>query len=218
MDEPNAFRIGRTARLATVALALLSGGVARADRRELYTVLGYEPGMARYDLPVAGSGTATSYTGTVTLSAYYGLSNTFHLGGRLRLARNPNVHFSGAMVRMPDGSSSLGDVWEDDLSIGLGALALFRVDTRMSLAPVVELEGGFTSHQYQRIEDIPAGATHTIPEPGASRLAPYGSAALLLEYRFRNRWVAAAGIALQGESGGLMPWGVRVPVRVGIIW
>ena len=213
-----ASRVRGTARLTLLLLVLLSGGTARADRRELYTVLGYEPGVARYELPVAGAGSATSYAATLTLSAYYGLSNTFHLGGRLRLARNPDVHFGGAVVRMPDGSRSLGDVYEDDLSLGIGALALYRFDTRTSLAPVAEVEAGFTSHQFQRIEHIPAGATHTIPERGVSRVALYGAAALLVEYRFRDRWVAAAGIALQGEGGGLMPLGVRVPVRVGVIW
>ena len=136
----------------------------------------------------------------------------------LSYARNPDIHFGGAVVRMPDGSSSVGDVYEDDLFLGIGALALYRFDTRTSLAPVAELEAGFTSHRYQRIEHIPAGGTHSYPEPGVSRLALHGSAALLVEYRFRNRWVAAAGIALQGEGGGLMPWGVRVPVRVGVIW
>lgn len=45
-----------------------------------------------------------------------------------------------------------------------------------------------------------------------------GSAALLLEYRFANRWVAAAGVGVQGETSGRVAWSLSVPLRFGVIW
>jgi hypothetical protein len=199
-------------------LVLLSAGAARADRRELYTVLGYEPGMYQYQIPSNGTGSATQASQTVSASVYYGLTNTWHVGGRVRLSAASNVHIGGAVVTMPDGSRSQGDLYQDHRSFGLGALVLYRLDTKASLAPVLELEGGFTAHEFSRIEFIPSGATHSYPQSNSSSTALHGSAALLVEYRFANRWVASVGIAAQGERGGSIPWGLTVPIRIGTIW
>ena len=191
---------------------------ARADRRELYTVLGYDPGVSHYKLSNGDTGSATTYSGTLTASVYYGLTNTWHVGGRLRLSSVPNIHIANAVVTMPDGSLSAGDIYEDHRSLGLGALVLYRVDTKAPLAPLLELEAGFMAHEFQRIDFIPSGAAHTYPQPNESNTTLYGSAALLLEYRFANRWVAAVGVAVQGEHDGNVPWSVSVPIRVGTIW
>ena len=132
-------------------LALLCAESARADRRELYTVLGYDPGVSHYELSGGNTGSATTYTGTLTASVYYGLTNTWHIGGRLRLSSVSNIHIGNAVVSMPDGSLSEGDVYEDHRSLGLGALVVYRVDTKTSLAPLLELEAGFAAHEFQRI-------------------------------------------------------------------
>ena len=39
----------------------------------------------------------------------------------------------------------------------------------------------------------------------------------ILEYRFRNYWLASAGVGIQVEDGR-MPWSVFVPFRLGRIW
>src|SRR5689334_14622217 len=119
---------------------------------------------------------------------------------------------------LPDGSNSTGEVFEDHRSLGLGALALYRVDTGYRVAPVLELEAGFTAHQYRRIAHIPTGVAFTIAMPDVSATVLHAGAALLLEYRLANRWVFASGVGVQAENGGLTPWTLSVPLRVGVIW
>lgn len=201
-----------------VFAVLVCATTARADHEEIYTVIGYEAGVSRYDLPANGSGTSTSFAGALEASIYYGLTNTIHIGGRVRASSSSDVRFSGVRLSMPDGSISTGDVFEDHRSLGVGAVAIYRYDTGLHLAPVFELEGGFTSHQYRRIAHVPTGVAFTIPLPDVSETLLHGSAALLLEYRFANRWIAAGGVGVQGETGGLVPWSVSVPLRFGVIW
>ena len=112
---------------------------------------------------------------------------------------------------------TVGDVYEDHLGIGLGAVLLYRVSTDHPLAPLFELEGGFTNHSFSRVAFIPKGSTYSYPKSSVSYVALYGAAAVLLEYRFLTRWVAAAGVSVQRESGHV-PWGVSVPLRVGVVW
>jgi hypothetical protein len=201
-----------------VAVALLAAGQARADRKERYAVLGLDAGVNRYNLPASGTGSTTALAGALDLSVYYGLTNALHVGGRLRLSSTSSIHCSGVRLTMPDGSQSVGDVYVDHRSIGLGALALYRVDTGFALAPLFEVEAGFTAHEYRRIEHVPTGVAYKIELPNASQTALRGSLAALLEYRFANRWVAIAGITAQVESGNLQPWSLSVPLRVGVIW
>ncbi len=174
--------------------------------------------MSRYDLPASGSGSATALTGTFDLSAYYGLANTWHVGGRIRGSISSDVHLADVRVNMPDGSVSRGDVYLDHRSIGIGALALYRLDTGLHLAPVLEVEAGFTSHQYRRIAHVPAGVGYIIPLSGVSETVFHGAAAMLVEYRFGNRWMAAAGAGVEVEPGARVPWSVNLPLRVGVIW
>jgi hypothetical protein len=205
-------------RILVHVLTLLAAGRARADHKEIYTVLGFDAGVNRYNLPANGSGSTTAYAGALDLSVYYGLTNALHVGGRLRVSSTSNIHFSGVTLTMPDGGQSVGDVYADHRSIGLGALALYRVDTGRALAPLVEVEAGFTAHEYRRIEHVPAGVAYKIELPNASQTALHGSLAALLEYRFANRWVAMAGLTAQAESGNLQPWSLSVPLRLGMIW
>ena len=204
----------KVSRVLLAVAFLLTAGTSRADRRELYTVLGYEGGVSHYLLPEAGSGAATSYAGALDLGVYYGLTNTVHLGARLRASGASDLHFSGAMLRLPDGSASSGEVYEDHRSLGLYALALYRVDTGLSLAPLVELEGGLTAHQYRNIAYVPSGVAYSVGLPDVSQTVLHVSGAVLLEYRFSNRYVVATGIRVQAE-GGQNPWAVVVPLRVG---
>jgi len=206
------------ARVLVLAAALLAAVPARADRDEIYAVFGYEAGATRYDLPANGSGSATGYAGALDLAVYYGLTNAVHLGGWVRASSSSDVHFSGVRVTLPDGSKSPGDLYEDHRSFGLGTLGLYRIDTGYKLAPLLELEAGFTTHQYRRIAHVPAGVAFTIAMPDVSETVLHGAAALLLEYRFANRWIAASSVRVQAENGGLTPWSLSVPFRLGVIW
>ena len=198
--------------------ALFAAGAARADYTDVYTVLGYQAGASHHLLPATGSGSVTGYAGALDVSAYYGLTDALHVGGRVRLGSSSDVHFSGTTVRLPDGSQSTGDVYDDHRALGVGALALYRVATGFALAPVLELEGGFTTHEYRRIAHVPGGAAYTVSLASVSETVLHGAGALLFEYRLTNRWIVATGVGVQVEAGGLTPWSAFVPFRVGCIW
>jgi hypothetical protein len=207
----------RAARLA-LAAGLLVSSSARGDSKEVYAVLGYVPSVNRYELPASGSGSTTAVAGGADLSAYYGVRNTLHLGARLRAAINSNVHLGDVRVNLPDGSVSPGDAYLDHRSLGLGALALYRMDTGLHLAPALEVEAGFTSHQYRRIAHVPVGVAYTIPLSNVSETVFHAATALLVEYRLGNTWTVSAGLGVQFEPGARIPWAVNLPLRVGVIW
>jgi hypothetical protein len=54
--------------------------------------------------------------------------------------------------------------------------------------------------------------------PNTSETVLHGSAGLLLEYRFRDKWILASGATVQVEPGGFTPWSLAVPIRFGRIW
>lgn len=203
--------------LALLAAAL-GAGTARADRKEVYTLLGFGAGVNRYNVPASGSGSTTAFAGALDVTVYYGLTNTLHLGGRLRVTSTSNVHFDDANVRMADGSQSVGSVFADHRSLSLGAVSLYRFDTGWALAPVLELEAGVDAHRYGRVEHVPAGAGFKYELGSKSQTALYGAGALLFEYRFANRWIAMTGISVRAETGDLQPWSLSVPLRVGVVW
>lgn len=211
---------GRTLARAVPALlaALLAAGPARADRKEVYTLLGLGAGVSRYNVPASGSGTTSAFAGALDVSVYYGLTNALHLGGRLRVTSTSNVHFESARVTMADGSQSVGSVFADHRAISLGVFGLYRFDTGLAFAPVLEFEAGLATHQYRRIEHIPAGAGFKYGLGSKSQSALYGAGAVLLEYRFANRWVAMTGLSVRAETADLQPWSLSVPLRVGVVW
>lgn len=202
-----------------VATALLLPGLARADYTDLYTVVGYEAGLGHYVLPADGSGSVTTYTGGITASVFYGFSNTFHLGGQLRLTSKTDARFGGVTLTLPPGVDSTGDVYSDHFGVSLGALLHYRFDTGQLVVPVLEIEGGITVHDYHDIIQVPGGATYSISLASLSEVVVQGSATVLFEYRFKNAWVASTGLGVMLEpSGGLMPWSVSIPIRLGRIW
>ncbi len=73
-------------------------------------------------------------------------------------------------------------------------------------------------HEYGNIAHMPAGAAYSIQLADLSETVLHGGATVLLEYRFRNRWIVAAGVGVQLEPSGLTPWSVVVPFRLGWIW
>jgi hypothetical protein len=121
--------------LGVLALVgLVAPGRARADRRDLYMLLGYQPGVSRLHSPAGSDATVTSYAGAFDLTAYYGLSNTLHVGGRLRFSRTTDMRFEAVDVTKVDGTTSRGDVFADHFGFGFGALALYRITGRRERA------------------------------------------------------------------------------------
>jgi hypothetical protein len=202
-----------------LVVAVLVPAVANADRHERYVTLGYSPGQGQYKYPLKGSGPkASAYSHGLDLAGYYGLTNSVHVGARLRTSWSTDVHFSGVSLPLQDGSVSHGELYVDHHGYGVGALVLYRVDTRSPVAPVLELEGGVASHRYSRIVHVPTGVTYTLPQSDVSTSGLYGAAALQLEYRFATRWTASVGVRVEGEKGGYAPWLISVPLRAGYIW
>ncbi len=203
--------------LILATCGLVAPVAARADKKELYAVLGYESGANHYNVPAAGVGAVTTYAGAIDLASYYGLTNAVHVGGRLRVSSSSDVHFTNTTLTLPDGTKSQGDVYSDHRALGLGALVLYRLDVG-ALAPVFELEAGFTSHQYRNVIRIPANASYSRPLDDVSETVFHGSGTVLVEYRLGNRWMVATGVGGQVEPHGLTPWSVFVPFRVGRVW
>ena len=212
-------RIAAIWRSAAVLAALFIATSARADYEELYTLVGYQAGVTRYRVPAAGSAEGTSYAGALDLTAYYGLTNAVHVGGRLRVTRTSDLRFSGATLTTQDGSHSTGDVFDDHLGIGVGALVLYRVNTG-AFAPLLEFEGGVAHHAYRNAILVlrdGSGSQSAVPLANVGETVPYAAATVLLEYRFRDQWIVVAGAGAQ-VAGGLAPWSLFVPLRVGRIW
>jgi hypothetical protein len=204
--------------IGIVTVSLFMAVPARADRREIYALVGYGAGVGWYGLPANGEGSATTYAGAIDLTAYYGLTNTVHVGGRLRLTASSDVRFAGEAVTLSDGTPVSGDVFVDHRALSAGALLLYRFDTGYGLAPLLELGAGASVHEYRNLAVIAAGRAVGTLLPSRSEAAFYASGSALLEYRFLDHWVAAVGIGMQGEPGGLASWVAFVPLRLGHVW
>jgi hypothetical protein len=205
-------------RPALISLALLLPVAGRADGREFYTLFGAQLVLPHYYDTLSATDTATPIAGALEFTAYYGLTNTIHVGIAAHVSRARDIALSKATVTLSDGSASPGAVYENDLAIGAGALVLYRFDTRRVLAPVLSLEIGANHHSYTQIDHIPAGATYQITFPDSSEFVLSGRAAFLLEYRLGDRFVATSGVSLVLEPGGHAPWQIALPFLVGVIW
>lgn len=209
-------------RLAFPVLALLlafsAPSVALADRKELYTVLNVESSNHHFKDPVHGDSSSNAWGAGLGLASYYGLTNTLHFGGALRVSRAKNVAFDGVTLISGAGTSNTGRLYADTLSFQLGALALYRLDTGHALAPALSFESGVVRRTYSNIGLTPDGASYSLRQANNDETLLYVRAALTLEYRFWERFVASAGVAGQLEPGGLMPWQISIPVNVGLIW
>lgn len=209
------------ARVLTLAIALLvltAPQAARADRRELYTFVALEPQLTSFTEPVAASASATLFTPAIEIGAFYGLTNTVHLGGVLRLSQASDLRVDDSHVILPDGTPADGSVYFNHLAIGIGALAYYRFDSGRSFAPALEAELGFTSHDYSLVAFGPAGQNFTLAYPSVSEFRLHLRATAMAEYRFTNHIHASAGVGFSAEPGGLAPWQVVIPLRFAWIW
>jgi hypothetical protein len=204
-------------RLALLSLVLVIPATVRADKGELYALIGGQFLLPRYDSALGGPGRATPTAGGLDAVAYYGLTNWIHVGAAVHVSRVSDVTFENTRVTLSDGSPSTGAVYLNDLASGGGAVALCRFDTGYRLAPVLSLELGVNHHSYTEIDHVPAGASYQLAFPDVSEFVLSARGELLLEYRFTDHLVAAAGVSAVAEQGH-MPWQLGVPLRFGVIW
>lgn len=204
--------------LAFAALFALVPGIAQADRKELYVALGLEPALMHtndaYDTRASGNTTR----GALALTAYYGLTNTLHVGAALRSTMAKDIHVSPIAVQLPDGTRPTGTLYEDLFAVSLGAVAHYRVDTGYRTAPTLSLEAGLASYSYTNRIHSPNNAGYAFTVRSTSDTAPYVRPAVGVEYRATDRVVVAVSVAAELAPGVHQPWAIGIPFNVGLIW
>ena len=202
-----------------LALALgLPPTAALADEREVYTLLEAGPSLVALDDPAGGLIRASSPGLNAQLSAYYGLSNAFHLGGFARFVVARDVAFAGVAPRLPDGSAPVGTFYEDAYQFGAGALVAYRLDTGYDFAPVGRLELGAAYLNYARLQHVPTGKDFGLSFPTVGEFAFGGRAVLALEYRISNHLVASVGLGARYNFNALTVWQLDLPLSFGGIF
>ena len=211
-------RISFVALLAVGALEAFVPLAARADRRDLYTVLAIEPAWTVSRDPLSGEGQATAPMASVALSAYYGITNSIHLGAVARFGYSRDVTYEGVTVTLPDGTSSQGRLFHNSSQFGLSALGLYRFDTGIKWAPFASIEAGLVHDARTAREHVPAGASFGIAFPDRAEMVPVLRPAIGLEYRVTDRFIIAmsttVGVSLDGGSRVQLAF----PVAVGATW
>jgi hypothetical protein len=215
--------------LITAALAaslFLLPSAARADRRDWYVTLTAEPTSATVKDPITGgeSGTEMGF-GAFALSAFYGLTNTIHVGAALHYATEKNVSFGGVTIDQ-GGWPTTGTAYGNVATYSATALAQYRLDTGYSVAPVARAELGVASVHSTSAAFRPDGAGYTLAYPDKSEFALEARASLLAEYRFARsprylpgeQLVASVGIGFVARPGTASPTGLSVPVSLGFVW
>lgn len=210
-------RIRYIAAVTVLLTALTFPSATRADRGEFYTLLTIEPQLGWYTEPLAGRVSATNAGGGAALTAYYGFTNSLHVGGDLHLSAALNINFPDTTISL-NGTPSTGTVYANSTCIGANAVVVYRYDTGLSVAPLGRFEIGATSLGYTNIQYVPNGQSYVFNLPSSSELALELRGALLAEYRFGNHIVASAGFAVTAHPGARAPWSVSVPVSIGWIW
>lgn len=204
-------------RLPVLAFILVSAP-ALADRRELYVLL--EGGAAVESLrdapSLTQSGTAVGPAGE--LQAFYGLSNTLHLGGYVRGLYAPNVSFQGVAAVLEDGSRPTGTLYEDTHGFGAGVLARWRFDTGYTLAPLAQLELGATWRRYRLQQLIPSGKDFAISLPDKDELAPDVRLVAGVEYRVLDQVLLELLVGARRPLAGVIAWQLTGSVAVGLVW
>lgn len=199
------------------ALSLLPAA-ARADRREGYVLVSVEPVLLHATDAYDSAGAGTAPAGSLAVTAYYGITNTLHVGAAVRTTAARDVRVSRMSAPLADGTRPSGTLYEDLLGVSVGAVALYRVDTGYRTAPTLSVEAGFGSYSYSRRAHAPNGATYSVPVPSVSYLAPYLRPAIGLEYRMSDRLVAGVAVAVELAPGAHKPWALGVPFSFGLIW
>lgn len=206
-------------RLAPLGAVLgLIASRASADRRELTAALEMAPALVRIDDPLTGASSSTALGGSASVTLFYGLSHEIHLGGTLGFRTAPDVAFRDQTITLPDGSRPRGDLYENAHAVTAGVLLHLRWDTGEDFAPFGRLEIGGGYFSYTNLAHYPSGAQLSIPLPTLQEFALTGRGSVGLEYRFWNRFVAAAALAFRYDFNSLSVWQLELPLSFGVTW
>ena len=205
-------------RIFLAAISVLFAVPAFADRRELYTLIGLGPSVVTSNSPLGNgpSGSGAAIAGEVT--AYYGITNTLHVGALLRAGGTKDFIFPSASTTLDNGSMVTGNLWADTFAVGASGLVAYRVDTGYPFAPFARLELGFTHISQSRLQVIPLSNSFGVSEPSRNELVLGVRGLIGLEYRFLERFVASVGIGYRKHFSSLAQWQLEFPVSVGLVW
>jgi opacity protein-like surface antigen len=209
-------------RSITVAFALgvvlLGASSARADRREWYLVPTVAPELMRLVQPTSDVGRVTKPTVGFGLSAFYGLTNSLHVGAEVHLASLRNISFEGATFLLGDGSTPSGALYADEGVYSLTATALYRLVLPTDFAPLVGVGAGPVLARYSSLALYPSGTQFTLARPDSSELGFAARALVGLDYRLGNHLSASLAFEVRRDFGTHVPWEFGVPVSVAYIW
>jgi len=206
-------------RRVLAAMVLVLGFEARADRREIYTMVAIEPGVASAHAPVQPPGTSSHVACGAQLAAFYGVTNSIHVGAALSFNYAPNFRYGNVSRRLEDGSSTpVGTYFQNGMTVGLGALAQYRFDTGFALAPIARLEVGLNFAQLVGAQLQPDGRDFGIDFAAEGRAVFAARGLVGVEWRVSERWVGSVGIGYRRNFGGSVPWEISVPLGIGLVW
>ena len=197
---------------------MLMPAVGRADRREFYTTVDIAPIYMHLDEPIRGGPKTNCVGAEASLSAYYGLTNSFHLGGSLHYAMAKDAKFDNVSLLLPDGTPSSGAVFEDVTAFSATGLLAYRLNLGRPFTTVAQVEAGLVSLAYGNIGHVPQGTNYSIGFPKESETRLELRASLRGDYRFGEHFLVGAGLGIVAHPGAMNSWSVIVPVTVGWIW
>jgi hypothetical protein len=200
--------------IATLAGLLLAPCSAWADARELYVLVEGAPALLFLKDPSAGQASTRQVAFLGAVTAYYGFTNSLHLGLNAHLAITDNVSFPGLSI----DSLPQGTLYENVLAVGADALAAYRLDTGYPVAPVARLQFGGTYQSYLGQQLVTNDMAHAVALPDKSELVWGVQLGLGAEYRFGDHLVASLGVAARYSLSGLIRWQLSLPLTAGVIW
>lgn len=204
-------------RLALLVL-VVAASPALADRREAYVLL--EAGAAA-DLLLDGPtgqrpGTAIGPAGE--LQAFYGLTNSLHVGVYARGGLAFDVAFPGVQPTLQDGSRPTGALYANTHGFGGGLLARWRFDTGFAVAPFLQLELGGAWRRFRVQQLIPTGRDFAIGLPDVDTSGLDGRLVVGGEYRIGDHLLLELLVGARRSTAALMPWQLSGSAAVGVVW
>lgn len=193
---------------------------ARADKGELYTLLELSPSVARLSSPSSSAAPSWKPLPAGKVLVLHGLTHELLLGGALGVAYGKDLLFQDATLELADGSRPRGHLYEDLARLSLGAAAAYRYDTGYALAPVLRVELGLAGALSHNRTFLPANTTVQIAQDSLITWTGYSHVALGAELRFREHWVATAGLGATGHAGARRKsdWEIGASLVIGRIW
>jgi hypothetical protein len=97
-------------------------------------------------------------------------------------------------------------------------VAVYRWDTGWPVAPFARLEVSAGFNRFSRVALVPEGLQYYQPYPSRLEFALGGRAAVGVEYRFADNWVATASLAYRRALFGHALAAIEVPFAIAYIW